>query len=273
LDKFYVQLDDGMGPVMEMKWQQLKGTFSHETHLRRLAKFSSGASKLKVRQVPLSEKWQQALGKFEVLSFEWLGPKVGGEGAILYCRSCQKASLIQFYRRAGRDDPLVHVGVLNSLRDHSEDNRVKWAMFGLRASMPERFALLRHRFRPGHYELVFQDRQERVYLSRWGPAGVLLEDGDLQNWFERRCRDFRWCRTPWFRKIEHGDNPTIQGQSQRRDRFGARLWARTTGKLPHFWFRIWHLQAHNQILGVGACGLRPVDGPWLEEICSSYEMA
>ncbi len=272
LDSTYLQLDDGMGPVMEIKWRQLRGSFSHQAHLKKLAKLSAAESKLNFQQTPLPEKWRQALSNFEAQFFKWRGLKIGGEGAVIYCTSCQKATLVQFYHKSGRDDPSVPVGVLNSLRDHSEDGRVEWAVFGLRALIPERFDLLRHRFRPGHYLLVFRDGQERVYLSRWGPAGVLLEDGGLQSWFEKECQDFRWCSTLGLRQVDHGENPTLQAQSQRSDKFAARLWARVTGKLPHFWVRIWHLRLHNQIMGVGARGLRPLGEPWLEEICRNYAM-
>jgi hypothetical protein len=272
LDMSYLQLSDGFGPVMEIKWQRLKDDFSHEAQLRKLAKHYSSGSRLNFQQIPLPEEWHKALSRFEAQSFRWHGTKISGEGAIIYCKTCKRATLVQFYHKTGRDDPLVSLAVLNSLRDHSEDGLVKWALFGLRASIPERFSLRRHRFHPGHYQLLFQDRQEHLHLSRWGPAEVLLEDGDLQNWFEKRCDDFRWCTTTRFRKIEDGRNPTLQGQSQQTDRLAARLWARLSGKPPHFWIRIWHLHARNQILGVGARGLRPLDEQWLEDICISYEM-
>jgi hypothetical protein len=272
LDKSYLQLDDGMGPVMEMKWQQLRGRFSHRAHLRKLVKSSSVASNLSFHQRPLPEKWHQVLGNFETLSFEWHGTKIAGEGAIIYCNSCQKATLIQFYRKTSRDDPQVPVGVLSSLRDHSEDGRVEWAVFGLRALVPERFDLLEHRFHPGHYQLLFQARHERVHLRRWGPAGILLAGGDLRDWFQKNCKDSRWCNPSSFKKIDYGGNPAVQGQSQRSDSFAARLRARMTRKLPHCWIRIWHLRDHNQILSVEARGLRPVDAPLLEEICYNYEV-
>ena len=272
LDRSYLQLDDGMGPVMEIKWQQLRGRFSHKAHLRKLANFSPIASNLDFQQRPLPEKWHRALRKFEAQSFEWHGAKISGEGAIIYCTTCRNAILIQFYQNTGRNDPLVPVGVLGSLRDHSEDGRVEWAVFGLRALIPERFDLLHHRFHPGHYQLVFKGRRQRLHLSRWGPAGVLLEDGDLLGWFEKRCEDFSWCSASSLKKIDYGENPAIQGQSRWSDSFARRLWGGVTRKLPHVWVRIWHLSAHNQILGVGTRGLRPVDEPLLEEICRSYEM-
>ena len=72
---------------------------------------------------------------------------------------------------------------------------------------------------------------------------------------------------------QRGENQALQGQSQSVDSFAGRLWGRMTRKLPHFWVRIWHLDTHNQILGVGARGLRPLNESLLEEICLNYEMA
>lgn len=268
----YLQLDDGDGPVLELKWQQLKGSFSHKSHMRKLARFSGAGSGVNFQQRSLPERWRQLLQGFEAQSFEWHGQEIGGEGVILYCTMCQKATLLQFYQRMGVNDPLVTLQVLNSFRDHSEDGWVTWSLYGLRALMPHRFVLVSHSFHPGHYQLAFQHGHEHVTLSRWGPADILLKEGDLLDWFENRCREFRWCMTSSFRKHNFRGNPAIGGQSRRSNGPGARLWAQVTRKLPHIWIRIWHIPTSNQILGVTARGLKPLDEKTLEEICSNYEV-
>ncbi len=268
----YLQLDDGMGPVLELKWQQLKGFFSHKAHLKKLARLSRSAAGLHFRETPLPKIWRQALPNFEVQSFVWKGPEISGKGAILYCSACQRATLLQFYQKRGRDESLIPMQVLQSFKDHGEDSRVIWALFGMHALLPERFALVHHRFHPGHYQLEFRCRREQLYLSRWGPADVLLTDGDLLDWFEKGCKEFRWCDAAWLKKHTYDDNLALHGQSQRSDTIALRLWARVTRKLPHFWLRIWHLSGYNQILGVGARGLKPLDKAMLEEMCSNYEM-
>lgn len=272
LAKSYLQLDDEMGPVLELKWQQIKGLFSFKTHLKKLSRLSTSTPGVDFQEIPLPQEWQQALRNFEVKSFVWNSAEVSGKGAILYCPECQKAILLQFYQRQSGDDSRAPLEVLHSFQDHSEDGMVHWALFGLRVFIPQRFVLLHHRFHPGHYQLEFQDQKEYLYLNRWGPADLLLKGGDLLTWFNEKCGELNWCQTAKMREYDDDGKPTLQGQSQGSVVFASRLWARVTRKLPHMWVRIWHLASRNQILGVAARGLKPLNEQMLEEICSHYEM-
>lgn len=268
----YLQLEDEMGPVLELKWQQLKRFFSHKAHLKKLARLSSSTPGLDFEVTHLPDEWQHPLRHFEARSFKWQGQEVSGKGAILYCSNCAKATLLQFYQKGGRDDSLVPVEVLQTFRDHSEDGMVIWALFGLRALTPQRFGLVRFRFHPGHYQLEFKCRQEHITLSRWGPADVLLKEGDLLDWFGKNCGEFDRSNMALLRKFSYNGNPAIRGQSQRLDTTATRIWAKITRKLPHVWVRVWHLSSQNQILGVVARGLKGLDESMLEEICTNYEM-
>ena len=268
----YLQLDDEVGPVLELKWQQIKGVFSFKTHLKKLSRLSTSTPGVDFQKIPLPHDWQQALRNFEVQSFVWQSSEVSGKGAILYCSECQKAILLQFYQKQGRDDSSIPLEILHSFRDHSEDGMVPWALFGLRALIPQRFALVRHRFHPGHYQLEFQDQKEHLFLIRWGPADLLLKDGDLLAWFHKRGGELNWCQAADMRAYKYHGKPALQGQSQGSIASASRLWARMTKKLPHIWVRVWHLASRNQILGVAARGLMPLNEQTLEEVCSNYEM-
>lgn len=268
----YLQLDDGLERMLELKWRQVKGRFSHQAHLHKLARYSDKESAIHFRQKPLLDGWRQALRGFEAEAFAWRGAEVEGEGTILFCPLCQTATLLQFSNKLSRGDPSVTLRVLESFRDHRNDGLVAWALFGLRALTPQRFNLIRHRFRPGHYELVFRHRQEWLNLIRWGPASFLLKGGDLRVWFEKRCKEFRWCNLSSIQSYDYGGRPALHGESCSSDSLAARLWARMSGRLPHWWIRIWHLRAQNQILAIEARGLGPLDEALLEEICSNYDM-
>jgi hypothetical protein len=268
----YLQLDDEVGPVLELKWQQIKGVFSFKTHLKKLSQLSTSTPGVDFQKIPLPQDWQQALRNFEVQSFVWQSSEVSGKGAILYCSECQKAILLQFYQKQGRDDPSIPLEILHSFRDHSEDGMVPWALFGLRALIPQRFALVRHRFHPGHYQLEFQHQKEHLFLIRWGPADLLLQDDDLLAWFHERGGELNWCHAADMRACKYHGKPALQGQSQVSIASASRLWARMTKKFPHIWVRVWHLASRNQILGVAARGLMPLNEQTLEEVCSNYEM-
>ena len=269
----YLQLEDEIGPVLELKWEQLKSFFSHKAQLKKLARISSSTPNVDFEVTSLPEGWRQALRGFEAQSFKWQEHELSGQGVILHCRRCGKATLLQFFQKRGRDEAHVPLGILHTLQDHRDDGMVVWSLFGLQAITAQRFGLVRHRFHPGHYQLEFQDGKEQISLSRWGPADVLLKGGDLLEWFEKTCGEFYGSNAAVIERHSYNGNRALQGKSQRLDTFASRLWARITRKLPHVWIRVWHLAPHNQILGVVARGLKGLDETMLEEICTNYEMA
>ncbi len=273
LTKSYLQLDDGIGPVLELKWQQVRGVFSHQDHLKKLARHSRSVPELNFQQTSLPEEWHQALRHFETQYFEWQSGEVDGKGVVLYCPASKQASLLQFYQQRGLKGSEVQLGVLDSFRDQCEQDMVRWSLFGLNALMPKSFELIRYRFEPGRYQLEFKDRQECVELNRWGPADLLLRKSDLRHWFEEKCKELDWCRSAGIRERNYHGRPALYGKSRGSNSLTVRLWARISRKLPHVWFRIWHLSSRNQILGVAARGLKSLDEYLLEEICRNYDMA
>ena len=126
----YLLLDDSESPVLELKWQQVKGRFSHEANLRRLARSSRVAPKVSLHKKSVPESWQWALAGFEVQAFSWTGSAIHGEGAVIYCPTCQTATLVQFYHTSGRIESLVSEQVLHSFRDHGDDGWIAWSLFG-----------------------------------------------------------------------------------------------------------------------------------------------
>jgi len=273
LAKSYLQLDDGMGPVLELKWQQVKGVFSHQDHLKKLARHSRSVPGLHFQHTSLPEEWRQVLGHFETQCFQWQGGEIQGKGVVLYCPASKQASLLQFYQQKGVDGSEVHLGVLDSFRDLCEQDMVRWSLFGLDALVPKSFHLVRYRFEPGHYQLEFKDGQERIDLWRWGPADLLLSKKDLRRWFEKRCRELDWCRSTDIRDDNYHGRPALSGKSLGSHSLAARLWARMSRKFPNVWIRIWHLSSQNQILGVAARSLKSLDEHMLEKICRNYDMA
>jgi hypothetical protein len=268
----YLQVEDGTGPTLELKWQRLKGRVSLKTHLRKLSRLSQAASGVDFQRRPMPEEWRDALTGFEAEAFAWYGVDFRGEGAVLYCKVCRTATLLQFYHKSGQDESSTPLQVLNSFRDHSEDGQVNWDIFGLRAKVPERFVLLSHRLHPGYYVLSFQCGQERLSFKRWGPADVLFRNKELKDWAQERCAELGWDESASLQPCDYHGRPALCGQRLGSNTVVARLWARVTRKRPFGWIRIWHLPTRNQVLGIDAHGLMPLDDGLLEEICSNYEM-
>jgi hypothetical protein len=273
LAKSHLQLDDGRGPVLEVKWQQVRGVFSHQDHLKKLARHSRSVPGLHFQQTSLPEEWRRALSHFETQCFEWQGKNINGKGVVLYCPASQQASLLQFYRQRGVDGSEVHLGVLDSLQDQCEQDMVRWSLFGLNALIPKSFELARYRFEPGHYHLEFKKPPDCIDLKRWGPADLLLKKSDLRHWFEKRCTELAWCRLTVIREQNYHGRPALYGKSRDSNNLARRFWARLAKRSSNVWFRIWHLSSQNQILGVAARSLKALDTSMLEEICENYDMA
>jgi hypothetical protein len=266
IDRRHLVIDGGRGPVMEIKWNTVRGHFSHRRHLRRLGvRQAKGFSKsVDVWQLPAG--WKQALQKFDVSGFKWQKQGIGGRGALLFCPSCRTATLIQFFSPAAGEPDRTPRQVLATFRDHRDDGFVDWIMFDLRARVPQEMSLIRHRFEPGRFELTFSDRYRQVSLYRWGLATELLKKNSLAE-FAQRIAAF----TPvdWS-TIRCDGADGVEGA--RRPPAGPFAWlSRLRPKSSFFWMRVWHLPHRNRILGVEASGRRPLDRRVLEQISRSYE--
>ena len=259
-------LDDKAGPVMELKWEPVKGTFSHKTHLKRIAALQSRRNKIRVAEWALPPHWQKALADFETSGFLWQGQTASGRGAILFCPVCRNAALIQFFRGSSVDREKILLAILKSYRDHGQGDRILWSIYDIRATLPKTLSLLRFRFEAGKFELVFTTGSQTIHLHRWAPAAALLGGRDLIEFAKAipefakgqpnaatidDCKAVEWSISPagdWQQKINS--------------------WKK---KPSFFWFRLWYLEKQNRILGVRAASNRTIDFQLLNQICADYE--
>lgn len=259
-------LEDQTGPVMEVKWAEVKGTFSHKAHLKRLAAVHSRKKKGHIAEWFLPPHWQTALADYDASGFLWQGHAAGSRGAILFCPLCRKAALIQFFEDSSAEREKILLAVLRSFRDHRQDGLAQWAIFDIRVTLPQTMRLLRFRFDVGKYEIVFTEGAQTIHLHRWAPAAALLAGRDLVD-FARLIPEFA-ADLP--RAENAGACGTLEWQVS-----PATAWHRRLGRLklkPSFyWFRLWREDEKNRILGVRAESKRPFDAQGLIQICRNYE--
>ena len=259
-------LENETGPVMEIKWGPVRGTFSHKAHLKRLAALHSRSVKSRIAEWFLPPHWQAALSDFETSGFLWQGEAAIGRGAILFCPACRNATLIQFFRYNSSEREKVLSVVLKSYCDHRQDGLMLWSVFDIRATLPETLKLMNFRFDAGKFELGFAHGRQSTYLHRWAPAAALLGGGDLIG-FAGTIPEFSegqpqpltidgydavaWCIKPesdWQRKMSRLKvNPSF------------------------FWYRLWHEEEKNRILGIRSESKYPLDFQLLDQIYSDYE--
>jgi hypothetical protein len=267
----YLLLGNDSGPVLEVKWHRIKGKFSHRAQLKRLARQGRGKKGRTIKESPLPGEWERALEKYQAMGFDWQGPSVGGKGVILYCRECRTATLLQFYLagrnpRESEEAMKVSAPLLSSFQDHAENTPQLYAIYDIKAVIPENFQLSYFRFTSGEFELRFKCKRQSVTLYRWGLASILLQNSDLARFAGKRIH------LP-------EDTPEVVGppggaaiEWQWVEDSGRRSWWRNIIASPFLRkLRIWHLEKEDRILGVSMEGKAIADFRLYEQICADYE--
>jgi hypothetical protein len=272
LGAFHLQLDDGSGSSLELKWRRLSRQLSPHRHVKRLSRRFGHAGGVDFRERAVPEEWRAALNRFAAEAFTWSEAQIRGEGVLLSCPICGTATLLQFAYRLESPSRRLAEKVLRSFRDHTDNGMVTWRLFGLHAEIPEDLRLEGHRFSPGYYELRFTRGRERLKLSRWGPADVILRGRDLRCWFLAARDEGRFGSRINPRPVEYRGRLALEGES--RPGSGARSRLRTLFSRGNRYrrLRIWHTGHDNQIMGVEMGGSRWPDEVLFEEICGGYEV-
>ena len=236
LDKEYMVAEDEHGPVMELKWRRVRGRFSMDRHVKRLAKGVRGAevfasdsatnsatgSATNTSKVP--EDWAETVAckessGFEFRPFFWKAsdlavtpssPISGGRGAVLFNPDSGLACLIQFYETGKRSIKDVAKAALLSLRDSSAGDSVPWQVFGITLETPASWVLAEHSFQPGRFRMGFRFPGERgrsrFIAERVAPARTVLGQVPLEEWavkfYAKELKGMKTGANPgeWWRK-------------------------------------------------------------------------
>lgn len=113
LGKDHGWLEADFQPVLEFKTAVVRGRFSFRRQLKLLTRSTS----LRLQTYDPPAAWRPLLTSFNTRAFRWQGPRLGGEGLIIYCPDCRRATLLQFYQ-TGRTETQSRLTVLGSFKDH-----------------------------------------------------------------------------------------------------------------------------------------------------------
>ena len=259
-------LETENGPVLEVKWNKVKGRFSHKTQLRRLSSMHSRRLRRTFRLQPLPKLWESALVDYDTAGFFWQSNTISGKGTLIYCPECKTATLIQFFD-SGNNDAGPNAGrLLKTFRDHFTSGVIPWAVFDVYAQVPHWFKLDKYRFNAGEYELAFSTKKQHLTLFRWSPAEVLLREHTLDEIAKVRFDPDGKRRL----SMASTGNDIIDGGLS-----PATIWswtkARLQRRMPYAKIRLWHEQEKNRILCVKMDGKQPVEQDTFDRMCSNYE--
>jgi len=263
----YLVLQDEAGPVMEVKWRRIKRTFSPQAQLQRLVALHKKKPGMTIRKIPVPSHWEKVVEHYQCVCFSWHTETIGGIGIVLYCGHCRTSTLMQFFQQKARKTEKITTQILASFQDHPKNGQIVWTVFDITAKIPDDFQLLRYRFEPGVYELVFTRRGYEITLYRWGLASILLRKQDL---LHNASKMFGIPREDLTKKKVDGHDVIDSSIFLCSDG-----WRRITNllkpKRAYGRSRLWHLEDKNRLLGVKIDGRQPIDLHLFEQVCRYFD--
>ena len=197
----YLRLDTLINPRLEIRWKRCgKGSRieqaaqSYLTSLTRTNKNHQRYRKPKPWNPNVA--WPDNL---HVRCYRWTGQSECA-AAIIHCPTCRRISVVQISFPPDKFNSALSKRVLESLHEHNPDDVAYWDFYLLHLRTPSSWKLLAHKFSPGYAELNFVGPDKlQADFRRWGPASILLEDKDLQ----------QWARENWPTKIKADSIETL----------------------------------------------------------------
>ncbi len=263
LAKDHGWLETDFQPVLEFKTATVRGRFSFRRHMRQLAQ----TSPLHLQHTALPDAWRPYLTAFQTRAFSWQGPRLGGDGLLIYCPECRRATMLQFYRAGAAEEKAV-LPVLASFDDHGMGRRPTVAFYDIQVTVPPTLPLRRFRFESGRFELVFGDRRRQLTLWRWSPADAALRyhSGSLAAFARGNGLPADADRSVPPRTM----NRAMEWRWPPRHGWRDRLPRPFRRRLSPTVFRIWHQREANRILAARGDGQLVYDT--FAEICRGYEI-
>ncbi|WP_207260708.1 hypothetical protein [Desulfovibrio sp. Huiquan2017] len=275
-------LADADGPVCELKWNRVRGTFSFDKHIGKLTRGNKSAEVRGVDDAETPPAWAGAMARLAEAglrskSFLWRADGHRGLGAALHHPGTGLACLVQFFIRREDDEP-VAAEILATLRDHTGGKTAPWTLFGLTARVPSDFLLDTFSFRPGHYRVAYwrpasgrnpgraplgKGPGAHLDFERFAPASALLKGTTLEDWCRERLAHAPPARVP----AENGPGVVSWRGAARTSllRRSLRREVRTCG-------RAWLTDAGNALLAVTATGIASLDPSIFNDICGSFAL-
>jgi len=266
LDHGYALLEYQYRPVLELKTATIRGRFSFQRHLNQLTRSGHKRLSPQLELTSWPPEWPKFPAAAEVQTFTWQGAHIGGQGLLVYCHHCHRATLIQFFDHGDRGRDAIP-RVLASFKDHDTQPAPTLAVYDIQATLPGRFTLTRFQFDAGRFELVFGHSRETVTLWRWSPADLILERCGKK--LARLVLDNGLLPSAVLVEDGRPGDRSMEWQWQPKDyRHRLRTFFGKRTQRPGCALRIWHRPDTNRILAVRAEAIATVNA--FDGICTSY---
>jgi hypothetical protein len=206
-----LRVDDEGGVRLELRWESTKKTPDVEKSVNNfLQTLDKDAKKRKtafqiVEGTHIVSKGKKR--KDQVTSFGWIGEEKAssscGFGAAWYCSTCDRVTFAHVVGHPNEKPSKIErmaSEILGPLECHGEGGWDAWSLYDVRLEVPAEFELARAQLRLNKIELEWirprpigiygwGRRPERLKITRFPVASVLLADQSLEDWAIWNVRD------------------------------------------------------------------------------------
>ncbi len=251
----YLLFEEEYRPAFEIRWQAVRGRFSAARVLRKLARADADTQLLPWQPPP---GWLASLAGCQVHGFRWHQSGTGGQGLLVHNPETGRSILLRFHQAAGTPEP-DRARLLHSLHEQRGAEQT-WAVFDIRARLPDRIRLRGQRFLPGSFTIDFRLDHLDISLLRFRPAAELLRDRSLAAFGDQLADGVPLART---------DGP-LAATWQSDTSAGHRLLRRLQRKKAYQLLSLWRIPEKNVILGLRARGNRAISSDLVQAIRDRY---
>ncbi len=264
----YLLFEDDGRIVFEIRWGDSGMRARFDRVQRRLIRRLNQGRRVSVSSMPVPASWPDLSGGFETAGYAWQAADEAGCGLILACRECRRVTAMQFHRPVSEVDHRWVKAMLEAFADHSTNDRCRWEIFDIRATVPSALGLNTYRFHPGRFEIHFSDRRSDLIFYRWSPASVYLEGESLTQLARRLIAG---PETGEWTPMRIGDHAGARWMSPSPSGHRRAWMAGLTGRPRRACRSLWHDAHRNRLMGVAFTSRDPIDTGWMDDICRGYE--
>lgn len=252
--KGYFRVDGPIAAALEVRWSSAAG--KPPDLMAKGREFMSTLEKsCKKGRVKFSSKIKPEEKVANSVVFQWKADRAG-QGRLTYCPECDRVLIAQVISSKDENVSSQAPAILGSMKDHRDDGWVDWALYGLEFAVPASYRIEKQQLMSGYLSLAFKSRAKTLVVERWGLAGTLLGEMELEQWYRKDVTPDVKGYKLGYQDWERGGHPGLKITGRRG---GIKMMAKAIVHAftlhPHpglYTGYAWHCEESNRLFSVRA---------------------
>jgi len=184
-DAGYASLDDGVDMRLQVRWNRVRNRpklleGALKRYERSLKKAAKGTLRFEAGDPGFVPKRHRE-GR-DLAAFRWEGD-TAAEGLAWYSHATGRLVMVEVLFRGRGVDKALARRVLGSARDHRDDGRRLWAVYGFAFLAPDHYNLERPELAPGRLRFELRAGSHAwLRVERWAMASQWLDKASIEEW-------------------------------------------------------------------------------------------